>query len=105
MPSPLHGKWDFTDVIKDAGMGGDAWIIGLCGPNLISRVLERWKREAEESEPDRWQHKQEGLSPALLGEGPPDKERSSFRKLGEARNCASSWSFQKEPSPADTLAQ
>lgn len=48
MLSPFHGKWDFTDVIKDAEKGGDTWIIGLCGPDMISRVLERCKREAAE---------------------------------------------------------
>lgn len=42
---------------------------------------------------------QAGLSPALLGAGATVKEGSSFQK----RNRASSWSFQKEHSPADTL--
>lgn len=46
---------------------------------------------------------QAGLSPALLGAGATVKEGSSFQKLGETRNRASSWSFQKEHSPADTL--
>lgn len=102
MLSPLHGKWDFTDVIKDAEMGGDTLIIGLRGPNIILRVLERWNWGSEESEPHSWPHKQDSAQ-RCWGKGPPVKEGSSFQKLGEARNHASSWSFQKEHSPADTL--
>lgn len=100
MLRPLPGRRDFADVIKGAEMGGDTWSLGLCGPQIISRVLERWNREAEESEADRWPHKPDS-APRCKGEGTPKKGAAprSWERQGTVPPPGPSGRSTAQPTP------